>query len=161
MITNWEEESLKLIDSIFYVHKNTTDNTVVNSVQFSIVHRSTGYRHPRPDLNPRPVHVLICFCVACAAWLHTRHASGGTSHDKDQDSQTEALLVSAGDVTARSHFLPDVRYGGQHGSFQGQENLRPYLKLAVLWVVEGFGKTAANLRATSGFELYTRHARYQ
>jgi hypothetical protein len=40
--------------------------------------------------------------------------------------------VSADDVTARSYLLPDVRYGGQHGGLQGQENLRPYLKLAVL-----------------------------
>lgn len=54
-----------MIDSICYVQKNTADNNIVNSVQSANVHRSTGFKHPRPDLNPRPLHVLIYLCVTC------------------------------------------------------------------------------------------------
>lgn len=61
--------------------------------------------------------------------------------------------MSAGNVTARSHLLPDVCYGGQHGGVQGQENFRPYLKLAVLWVLgERLARIASACCDASGFE---------
>lgn len=37
--------------------------------------------------------------------------------------------MPAGDVTAWSRLLPDVGYGGQHAGHEGQEAIRPHLKL--------------------------------